>query len=404
MLTISLQNIEAIRFIFRQVFTEGNKSDRAFEDFYRKNNIAERDKAVITSEVYSLLRNWRYLHEIQQLLEISVKDEFYLLYEIHCIIHDVAIPPSHKFNNIARKKVQLIATSFKGNYAIEHSMPDWLYAHCLSELGEQWIAISKHLINEAPLAIRVNTDKISKQNLQTQLREKGFASVFNINAPNALIIKQKANVFKMLEFQQGFFEVQDVSSQMVGSFLNPQPGLRVVDGCAGNGGKTLHISNLMQNKGKIIALDIYQQKLDTLKKRARRAGSSIIETRLVDSTKVIKRMHGTADAVLLDVPCSGLGVLRRNPEIKWRLQPIDLENLRKTQAEILERYSIMVKPGGKLVYSTCSILPSENSLQVQAFLTKYSLEFELISEQFISPVMGFDGFYMAEMKRKDSVK
>jgi len=400
-LTINLQSIEAIRFIFGQILIEKNTSDKVFEQFYRKNRFSEREKSIITSEVYSLLRNWRYLNEIQKAFEIVVKDEFYVIYEIHCILTGVAIPSSNKFNNLSRKRILQISTSFKGNIAIEHSIPDWLNDHCLKELGDVWPSMSKNLIDEAPLVIRVNTDKISKEKLLLQLKEKGFLSIPHKTAASALILKQKLNIFKLAEFLIGYFEVQDISSQMVGHFLNPQPGWRIIDGCAGNGGKTLHLSNLMQNRGKIIALDLYQFKLDTLKKRARRAGSSIIETRLVDSTKVIKRLYGTADAVLIDVPCSGLGVLKRNPEIKWRIKPGDLDNLLKTQEDILSRYSLMVKPGGRLVYSTCSILPSENSFQIQKFLSKTCGEFELISDQFLSPANGFDGFYMAEMKRNN---
>lgn len=400
MLTISIQIVEAIKYIFEQILVEKNTSDKVFEQFYRKNHLTERDKSIITSEVYSLLRNWRYLHEIHNALAIIRKDDFYILYEIHCIITGVVIPPSQKFTNINRNKVQQIVTSFKGNVAIEHSIPDWLNEHCLNELGDIWPSMSKYLIVDAPLVIRVNSEKITREKLQLQFKEKGFHSLPHKTAINALVLKQKINIFKLPEFKEGCFEVQDISSQMVSHFLNPQPGWRIIDGCAGNGGKTLHLANLMHNRGKIISLDIYQFKLDTLKKRARRAGSSIIETRLVDSTKVIKRLYGTADAVLLDVPCTGLGVLKRNPEIKWRLKPADLENLLKTQADLLTRYSMMVKPGGKLVYSTCSILPSENSLQIQNFIAKTSGEFEFVSDQFLSPENGFDGFYMAEMKRK----
>ncbi len=400
MLTISIQIVEAIKYIYEQILVEENTSDKVFEQFYRKNQFTEREKSIITSEVYSLLRNWRYLHEIQNTLAIINKDDFYILYEIHCIITGIAIPPSQKFSNINRNKVQQIVTSFKGNVAIEHSIPDWLNEHCLKELGDVWTSMSKNLILDAPLVIRVNTEKITRDKLQLQFKEKGFYSLPHKAAINALVLKQKINVFKLPEFKEGCFEVQDISSQMVSHFLNPQPGWRIIDGCAGNGGKTLHLANLMHNRGKIISLDIYQFKLDTLKKRARRAGSSIIETRLVNSTKVIKRLYGTADAVLLDVPCTGLGVLKRNPEIKWRLKPADLENLLKTQADLLSRYSRMVKPGGKLVYSTCSILPSENSLQIRKFVANASGDFEFVSDQFLSPENGFDGFYMAEMKRK----
>jgi 16S rRNA (cytosine967-C5)-methyltransferase len=400
LLTINLQSIETIRHIFEQIFVHQYTSDKVFEEVYKKNRVPDREKSIITKQVYSLLQNWRYLQEIQNALGPKGNDDFYVFYQIHCILNEIAIPESKIFVAINRNKVNQIATSLKGKTAIEYSVPDWLDAHCQKELGGEWPSICKHLNGEAPLVIRTNTDKISREKLQILFKEKGFSTNAHKTALQGLILKQKTNVFKFPEFQQGYFEIQDISSQQVGHFLNPQPGWRIIDACAGNGGKSLHLSNLMQNRGKIIALDIYQYKLDTLKKRARRAGSSIIETRLVDSTKVIKRLYGTADAVLLDVPCSGLGVLKRNPEIKWRLKAEDLENLLKTQEELLSRYSLIVKPGGKLVYSTCSILPSENAVQIQKFLTKTANEFELIREEFLSPGLGFDGFYMAELKRK----
>ena len=147
-------------------------------------------------------------------------------------------------------------------------------------------------------------------------------------------------------------------------------------------------------------MDTEGWKLQELRRRARRAGTSIIETRTIDSSKVVKRLEGTADRVLLDVPCSGLGVLRRNPDAKWKLSPTFLENVRKTQAEILTSYSRMCKPGGKLVYATCSILPSENQEQIKKFLSVKSQDFQLIQEKSIAPTEGFDGFYMALLEKQ----
>lgn len=175
--------------------------------------------------------------------------------------------------------------------------------------------------------------------------------------------------------------------------------MRVIDACAGGGGKSLHLAALMQDKGRIISMDTEGWKLQELRRRARRAGTSIIETRTIDSSKVVKRLEGTADRVLLDVPCSGLGVLRRNPDAKWKLNPDFLENVRKTQAEIIASYSRMCKPGGKLVYATCSILPSENQEQIQKFLSAKSQDFQLVQEKIISPIEGFDGFYMALLEK-----
>ena len=199
------------------------------------------------------------------------------------------------------------------------------------------------------------------------------------------------------------FEVQDASSQLVAEFLNVKPGMKVVDACAGAGGKSLHLANLMDNKGQIIALDIYGNKLAELKRRAKRNGAHNIETRLIDSTKTIKKLYGKIDKVLIDAPCSGLGILRRNPDAKWKLQPDFIENIKKTQQEILQQYSKMVKPGGTMVYATCSILPSENQKQVESFLTsEMGKDFTFVKDQkILSHQSGYDGFYMALLEKKN---
>lgn len=178
--------------------------------------------------------------------------------------------------------------------------------------------------------------------------------------------------------------------------------MRVIDACAGAGGKALHLAAMMKNKGQLIALDIYQYKLRELKRRAKRAGAHNIETRHIDNNKVIKKLHGSADRVLLDAPCSGLGVLRRNPDAKWKLNPEFIDRVVLEQQQIVTQYAHMVKPGGKLVYVTCSILPQENEEQIAAFMeTEIGKEFTLEKEQHLWPaVNGFDGFYMARLLRK----
>ncbi len=180
----------------------------------------------------------------------------------------------------------------------------------------------------------------------------------------------------------------------------------MVDTCAGAGGKTLHIAALMENKGQLIAMDLYESKLKQLKLRAKRDGAFNIEYRIIDSTKVIKKLHERADRVLIDAPCSGLGVLKRNPDAKWKLQPELIDNIRKVQAEVLESYSKIVKPGGKLVYATCSVLPSENQEQVEKFLkTEIGKQFNFIKDQkILAHESGFDGFYMALLERKENVE
>ena len=179
--------------------------------------------------------------------------------------------------------------------------------------------------------------------------------------------------------------------------------MKVVDTCAGAGGKTLHLASLMKNKGQIIAMDIYESKLKKLKIRARRNGVHNIENRVIDSTKPIKKLHNKVDRVLIDAPCSGLGVIRRNPDSKWKLQPEFLDNIRGVQQKVLQDYSKMVKPGGKLVYATCSILPTENQQQVDFFLkSDAGKDFSFVKDlKVLSHLSGFDGFYMAQLERKE---
>jgi 16S rRNA (cytosine967-C5)-methyltransferase len=197
--------------------------------------------------------------------------------------------------------------------------------------------------------------------------------------------------------------VQDYGSQQIASFMEVEPGMKVIDACAGAGGKSLHLAALMKNKGHILSLDIYEKKLIELQRRARRNGVHIIEAKIIESSKTIKRLKEKADRLLLDVPCTGLGVLRRNPDAKWKLSPSFLEEVKITQQNLLRDYSSMVKPGGKLIYATCSILPSENENQIKTFLdSKEGQVFTLENQKTLLPNdFGYDGFFMAKLKRNE---
>jgi 16S rRNA (cytosine967-C5)-methyltransferase len=241
--------------------------------------------------------------------------------------------------------------------------------------------------------------KISREELQEILDEEGISTESVRDYPDALILSQRQNIFSQPAFKEGLFEVQDAGSQAIAPFLNVEPGHRVIDACAGGGGKTLHLAALMQNKGRIVAMDTGEWKLDELKKRAKRAGAStIIEARIIESSKTIKRLENSADRLLLDVPCSGLGVLKRNPDAKWKLTLESIESVKVTQQLILRDYSSMLKKDGLMVYSTCSILPSENEKQVEKFLSEQK-GFQLLKQRMIYPSQGFDGFYMALIKK-----
>ena len=283
--------------------------------------------------------------------------------------------------------------------AIEHSVPDWLAGLFEKELGAKWEKEMSALNEQAPVILRANSLKISAENLVEILKEEGVNPFVLRGYPDAVQLEEKKNVFLTSAFKEGFFEVQDASSQKIAELLDVKEGMRVVDACAGAGGKTLHIAALMKNKGQIIALDIYEWKLAELKRRAKRAGAFNIETRFIEDNKVIKRLHNTADRLLIDAPCSGLGVLKRNPDSKWKIDEDFINRIKTEQENILQNYSKILKKGGKMVYATCSILPSENGEQVRKFLAE-NTEFALVKEENIMPSDGYDGFYMALIERK----
>lgn len=321
---------------------------------------------------------------------------------VNLILKKQALPDWEEFRGLAsaaifenKKEVERA-----GDRKITESIPNWLDELAYAELGESWSAEIQAMNRPAPVVLRVNSLKIKKEEVQKMLNQRGWEVEPTKLAPEALVLKQRGNVFVSPMFKEGFFEVQDAGSQCIAPFLRAAPGMRVVDACAGAGGKSLHLATLMENKGSIISMDTDPRKLDELRRRARRNGIHCVQTRLIESSKTIKHLHQSADRLLLDVPCSGLGTLRRNPDAKWKLSPAFIESIKKTQAKIIREYSAMLRPGGLMVYATCSLLPSENEEQVQGFLAEYP-DFKLLEERHISPAGdGFDGFYMALLERR----
>ncbi|MCB0422330.1 MAG: methyltransferase domain-containing protein [Bdellovibrionales bacterium] len=286
------------------------------------------------------------------------------------------------------------------------SLSDWMDQLGSSLLSDRWEAQIASMNQPAPVFLRVNTLKARPQEVVSSLEEEEIESRVIDEGRGTIEVnsgERRPNVFQTQAYKKGWFEVQDGGSQWIAPFLQVEPGQRVIDACAGAGGKSLHLATLMQNKGRIISMDVEDWKLKELRKRSSRAGLDIIETRAIDSTKVIKRLKEQADRLLLDVPCTGVGVLRRNPDSKWRLTEDRYLELLKLQSEIIERYSQMVKPGGKMVYATCSLWPTENEEQVKAFLSSHGSQWELEEEKIISPAeTSFDGFYMARLVRKST--
>jgi len=275
--------------------------------------------------------------------------------------------------------------------------PAWLEQQAQSIAD--WPAIRQSLAQAPRRFIRVNTLKADKNTLSRRLLRDHIAVSDLPNVATALEVTSDSAIFRSQAFRDGWFEQQDAGSQYLAEQLPVAPGMKVIDACAGAGGKSLALAARMQAKGRLLSMDVEEWKLQALKERAKRAGAGNIETRLITSSKTIKRLADSADALLLDVPCSGTGVFKRNPEGKWRHQPQHLEELIRLQADILRRYSKMLKVQGHLLYATCSILPAENQQQIRHFLAEQP-QFSLLREEFINPATtGWDGFYYALLSR-----
>ncbi len=317
----------------------------------------------------------------------------------YCAYRDFTLPERTGEDGFDRRGLKKRMAEALEDPLLKDGCPTWLETLCSQELKDEWRQERSALGEESRRFIRVNTLKHTRDELSHLLSVEGVVTKAVANVKTALEVTSNSALFKTKIFKEGGFEQQDAGSQLIGEFVSAKSGERVVDACAGSGGKTLQLAADMEGKGVLLALDTEEWKLKDLKKRAKRAGAFNIETRLIDSTKTIKRLYESADKVLIDAPCSGTGVLRRTPDSKWRDGREHLNEICKLQADILERYAKIAKIGGEVIYSTCSILPSENQEQIKKFLEKNSKNFTLIEDKQILPSSGFDGFYMAKLKR-----
>jgi 16S rRNA (cytosine967-C5)-methyltransferase len=374
---------------------EGGYADRLIEKALKSDKRwGSRDRSFIAETAYDIIRNYRLLNYC-----VDYRDHIPEIVGVYFVLKKIDLPDWEMFSNLDKETIFSRYEKAKNEFAVFHSYPDELVDLVKKELPDSYERELIALNKTASLILRANLLVTSRDALKTALSDREIPTHAIPEVPDALLVEQKFNVFKDPLFANGQFEIQDASSQCVAPFLKVQAGMRVIDACAGAGGKSLHIAALMQNKGKVLCLDTEDWKLQELRKRAIRNKVQIIETRHIQNNKVIKRVHESCDRLLLDVPCSGLGVLRRNPDAKWKIDQEFLKRVWQLQRDILHRYSEMLKPGGLMVYATCSILPSENSKQIAYFCEEHH-HFQLEEEKIISPAdSGFDGFYMARLKK-----
>ncbi|MFN5209491.1 MAG: RsmB/NOP family class I SAM-dependent RNA methyltransferase [Bacteroidota bacterium] len=353
-----------------------------------------------------LIQNAKHLIRYRRLLESATGlsmggtfrlFEFWQLYGTWLLLNEIdymRYPSLRKWDATSiRKKLR----TFSGNNAITESYPEWLWKRASSELGARWPALANALNVPALRHLRVNTLLSNFGEVWSFLEDNGYEPQSSPLSSDAVILHAGPDIFESDLFFTGRVEVQDAASQFVSNFCGALPGMMVADVCAGHGGKSLHLAQIMENRGEIWAYDIHRHKTKELSRRAARAGISIIRE---TEEKNLQEKAGQFDLVLLDAPCSGTGVFRRNPETKWMLNEDKLASMIQLQASLLEQYLPMVKPGGMLVYAVCSVLPSEGKQQVKKFLSAhpecvFSGEAETSPEQF-----DCDGFYVGKILRK----
>ncbi len=437
--------------VLYEINKSGAYSNIALNKYLEGGELSNLDKAFITELVYGTLK-WRLSidHIIDQFSSVKIKKLSpwilnILRLGVYQLVYMSKIPESAACNesvnlakryghsassryvnavlrNVARSGEKIAypdrSKDLTAYLSVKYSHPEWMVKNWLERFGESFTEEFLKSNNEAaPLTVRINTLKTDKEGLANALKNEGFETMPAKHIDSALTIDNPSSLAKMEAFVKGLFQVQDESSMMVGKVLDPKPGEFVVDVCSAPGGKATHIAEIMENRGQVVARDIHEHKIRLINEAARRLGIDIIETEVFDASEQDTKLIGKADRVLVDAPCTGLGIIRRKPDIKWTRTINDLNEIVKLQKKILSVSSKYVKPGGVLVYSTCTIEPQENEELVKEFLKDnedYSLEdiSELIPDglakdtakggyiQLYPNIDGIDGFFISRMRRR----
>ncbi|MBF0163959.1 MAG: RsmB/NOP family class I SAM-dependent RNA methyltransferase [Magnetococcales bacterium] len=281
---------------------------------------------------------------------------------------------------------------------LRSSLPDWLWEAFVTQWGEeQALSLALALNQPASTDLRVNRARIDRETLFQRLLAAGIETTPLDDTPDALRLTGHPPVTTLEPFHEGLFEIQDKGSQWIAPLLGPRPGETVVDLCAGGGGKTLHLAALMRNQGRILATDTDARRLNRLTQRARRTRTNLVHVQTLrhERDPWFKQFVGKVDAVLVDAPCSGTGTLRRHPEIKWHLSPVQIATLADRQSALLHAAAALLKPGGRLVYATCSLLRQENQAVVEQFINE-NQHFRRIPAMSPLAAQGYAGLYFQD--------
>lgn len=402
----------------------GAYSDKAVDAALSGTSFDARDRALVTNIVYGTVSNRLLLdYRIQNASKIKIKkmdtavreilrSAVYQIFLLEKIPDSAAVNEAVKLaKKYASRSVGFINAVLRGVIAageilpdkndvtaylsIKYSYPEWMVRKWLDELGaEQCEQLLNAGNQNPPVTVRVNSLKTDPDNLCN------IMDFTKTEVDGALVSTQKGSLADCDEFKNGLYSIQDTASQLAVLTLSPKAGDRVLDVCAAPGGKTTHMAELMQNEGEIIAWDIYEHKTDIIKKAADRLGITIIKPELHNAKDLVPEYQESFDKVLVDAPCSGLGIIRKKPDIKWQRTEESIQSLAGEQKEILETACTYVKKGGQLLYSTCTITPEENMDRVNEFISTHK-DFELLSAKTLYPHKdGTDGFFISLLKRR----
>jgi 16S rRNA (cytosine967-C5)-methyltransferase len=429
-------------------------ADVALSGFFRDKKSGARDRAFIAETAYAVLRQKRLLEKLAVLSPLPTAKSFHTPPRARAVhatdlpTHDATDAPDTTTRTASPRALVLLAlTRLRGfsqrqlapalrrheadwlqalreqaeptlTLAEQLDLPDWLAERLAARLPVVELqALARALNAPAPLDLRVNSLKSSREAVLAELAAQGIAALPCPYSPLGIRLKGKPALQQQPLFLSGAIEVQDEGSQLLGYLLAPRRGEMVADFCAGAGGKTLLLGAMMRSTGRLYAFDVAEKRLAKLKPRVARAGLSNVHPLLIanENDLRIKRLAGKFDRVLVDAPCSGLGTLRRNPDLKWRQTPQDVAELTQKQAAILVAAARLLKPGGRLVYATCSVLDEENTTIVDAFLAAHP-DFHRLSAHEVLAAQGItldcgedfrllphrhgtDGFYAAVLER-----
>jgi len=379
---------EASAGLLREVFDDGMVLDRVVAQAFRSHpKWGKRDRHFVADSVWDVVR-WR-----RSLAFVADSSEVGALLAAMWRRKGFEVPTwwdweGSSLDSMASREAELDQQPRK----VRESIPDWMDERGVEELGGRWDEILSALNRRAPVFLRANTLQVSRSELVELLAEDGIEAEPVSGLPDALRL---SGMLPKKWAQDGRLEIQDGGSQEIAPLVGVEPGMKVVDACAGAGGKTLHLAALMEGKGEVLALDVDNRKLKQLSDRVKRAGVRNVRVAKWDSS-TLRKYTGWADRVLIDAPCSGLGTLRRQPDLKWRLDEAGFAKVKRTQRKLLDHYPGLLREGGSFVYATCSILPSENRDQIENLLHRDS-RWVMEKEVDLSPATSdFDGFYMAK--------